>query len=265
MSAGVSGSQSKGTTSGYGTSGSSGSSTATQTPNNLPALQAGWDQAGNILDATNSQTPGLAASGTNLVAGATPQATTTAGAGANAAANFANGDFSTNSANQYLTPYANGSQVGTQNPGFQGVVNQTALALQPQIDGNMAAAGRYGSGANANAFATALTNATGNMSYQNYLQQQQNQLQAAGQLSNNNATGTQQQLQGASLTPSTTQNLFAPGAANTAAAYAPLLAYIQAITAGNAGGTQTASQQSEAAQRSSSSFSNDTTGEGVSV
>lgn len=265
MSAGVSGSQSKGTTSGYGTSGSSTSGYGTQTPNNLPQLQAGWNQAGNMLDATSAQTPGMASDALNMTSAANPLASTTASAGATAASDFANGAHATNDANQYLTPYANGSQVGTQNPGFQGVVNQTALALQPQIDGGMAAAGRYGSGANANAFATALTNETGNLSFQNYIQQQANQLQAAGQLSNNNATGTAQQLQGAGLAPSTTQNLYAPATATATAAYAPLLAYIQAITAGNGGGTTTNAQNSEAAQRTSSSFSNDTTGEGVSV
>jgi hypothetical protein len=125
------------------------------------------------------------------------------------------------------------------------MVGQISQALEPQIDGSNAAAGRYGSGANANAFAGALTNEAGTLNYTNYAQQQQNQLAAAGQISQNNATGRQQQLAGASLTPGTTSNLFNPGASASTAAYGPLLAYMNAIATGNAGGSQTGSSANQ--------------------
>lgn len=212
------------------------STVGSQTPNNLPYLQAGWNQAANVLGATQDQTPGLANEGEALTSAATPLAAGTAVAGANTAAGFANGTLGGNSANADLQPMASGAFVNSNNPAFQNVVNQTALALQPQIDGSMAAAGRYGSGANANAFDTALTNATGQMAYQNYTQQQANQLAAAGQLSQNNATIAGQQLQGASLTPGVTTNLYAPATASLTASEAPLLAYFQQLGMGGSGG-----------------------------
>jgi len=234
MSVGISGSNTKD----HSQSNQNNTGYGTQTPNNLPFLQAGWNVASNTLAPTTATSPLLSSAGSSSALSAVPQAQTTANAGASAATDFANGAHTTNDANQYLTPTAQGSYLDAQNPAFQSVVRQTAQALQPEIDGPAAAAGRYGSGANANAFDTALTNATSGMSFQNYVNERQNQLAAAGQLSTNNATGNQQQLEGASLTPSTTSNLFTPSTGATTAAYAPLLAYIAAITQGNAGGTQ---------------------------
>jgi hypothetical protein len=236
MSAGIGGSNDKGTSNTQSTNTQQGS--GTQTPNNLPFMQQGWEQASTALAPTMSTTPQLAGMGGAASVGAVAPAQATAAGGANADLNFANGDNVTNGANQYLTSYANGSQVKP-NPGYNAMVGQIANSLQPQIDGPMAAAGRYGSGADANAFAGALTNEAGTLNYTNYAQQQQNQLAAAGQLSANNTAGRQQQLQGAAQVPGATSNLFTPGAGATAAAYAPLLAYIQGITSGNGGGSQT--------------------------
>ncbi len=194
-----------------------------------------------MLQPTTGETPGMEQAGLTSINGAMPAATSTANAGATAATNYANGDYTTNRRNQYLTPTASGAYVNSSNPEFQNVVGQMSNALQPEIDGSMAADGRYGSGADANAFASALTNETGQLAYGNYTQEQANQLAAANQLSTNNATGAQQQLTGASLTPGVTTDLFTPGTTSMEASYAPLMAYIQSITAGNGGGTVTGS------------------------
>lgn len=233
MSAGIGGSKGSSNTS----SNQQSNSTGTYTPSNLPFLQTGWNTAGSILAPTSGTTPNLAATGVNSIAGQVNPTTSAANTGLTFGSGFASGNYADNPANAYLTPYANGSFVNSSNPQFQGVVSQISNALQPQIDGSFAANGRYGSGANANAFASALTNETGNLSYQNYLQQQANQLAAAGQLSTNNSTGRTQQLQGLSLLPGLTTNAFTPGTAALTGAYAPLLAYISAIAAGNGGGT----------------------------
>lgn len=201
----------------------------TVTPNNLPFLQQGWNFASSLLPAGNN-----IANGAQATIG---PAQSVAGTGNSYGTNFASGMYADNPANAYLTPFARGDYVSSNNPQFQQVIKNISDTLQPQIDGSFAAAGRYGSGANANAFASALTREAANLGYTNYTQQQQNQLQAANSIANNNATGRQQQLAGVGLIPSLTENSFTPETAGAAATYAPLLAYIQAIAASNGGGT----------------------------
>lgn len=239
MSAGAGTGESKSNTSGSQNTDTNQAQTQTSTPNNLAALQTGWNVAGQTLAPETSMLPSLGAAGTTSIANAMPGATNVAQAGANAATQFASGQNTVNPANQFLTPFANGSQVNNTNPEYQNMVQQITNAETPAINGSFAAAGRDGSGAEANALAGAVSNQAGQLGYANFAQQQQNQLAAANQLSTNNATGAQQQLQGASLTPGMTSNLFVPGQAAQTGAYSPLAAYMQAITQGNGGGTQT--------------------------
>lgn len=67
------------------------------------------------------------------------------------------------------------------NPYFQGMVNQLSQTIEPQVDSSFAMNGRTGSGAQANAFASALTNAAANLAYQNYGNTQQQMTSALGQ------------------------------------------------------------------------------------
>lgn len=228
-------SNSKGSSQNNSTADTSG--TQSYTPNNLGQLQTGYNAAGQLL--SGNDWSNLINQGSSSISGAAPGATalnTTAG---NTAADFANGKYSTNGANQYLTPIANGSLVNGNNPGFQNVLNQFAGGAQAATDGSFGASGRYGSGANANAFNSAVANESGQLGYQNYQQQQQNQLTAAGLLGANNTAGTAQQLAGATAAPGLVSSMFTPGTDLSAAGYAPLAAYMAAITAGNAGGTGT--------------------------
>lgn len=54
------------------------------------------------------------------------------------------------------------------NPYFQGMVDQVGRAIRPGIDSAFASSGRIGSGAHANAFASALADQAGKLAYQNY-------------------------------------------------------------------------------------------------
>ena len=69
------------------------------------------------------------------------------------------------------------------NPYLQSMMQQTVTALKPTIDGQFAGAGRYGSGAYANALDSSLTNAASNLAFQQYNQERNNQLNALGNLS----------------------------------------------------------------------------------
>lgn len=235
MSAGISGSDSKTQSKGN----TNGTSTGTQTPNNLPQLQAGYSAATPLIDTSLPITPSILYNSLNFGANALTPARLLSNTGADAATILASGANGPNGANQYLTPFANGSMVNSSNPSFQNVLNQFANSAQAATDGSFAASGRYGSGANANAFNSAVANEAGQLGYTNYNQQQQNQLNAANILSHNNATSVQQQLAAAGIIPSLTSNLFTPATTGTALSFAPLLAYMQAIATGNPGGTQT--------------------------
>lgn len=80
-----------------------------------------------------------------------------------------------------LQSTANGDMIG-RNPEFQGMVDRGMQALRPSIDSQFAGAGRLGSGAHANAMASAGANMAGNLAYGDYQQERSNQLGAANQL-----------------------------------------------------------------------------------
>lgn len=74
---------------------------------------------------------------------------------------------------------AGGQFLSSGNPYFGGLVEQIGQAIRPNIDSTFAASGRYGSGAHANAYASALANQAGQLAFQNYNQERQNQIAAA--------------------------------------------------------------------------------------
>ncbi len=61
-----------------------------------------------------------------------------------------------------------GDFLGAVNPYFHDMVGQIDQAIRPGIDSAFAASGRLGSGAHANAFASALADKAGTLAYQNY-------------------------------------------------------------------------------------------------
>jgi hypothetical protein len=63
---------------------------------------------------------------------------------------------------------AMGSLSGQINPALQGMIQQAQSQLRPGIDAQFAGAGRYGSGAHANAMASAATDAATRLAYQDY-------------------------------------------------------------------------------------------------
>lgn len=234
MSAGIGGN--KGSSDTTSSSVQNGTSAGQATPNNFPFLNFGWNAASNMI-APDASTR-LVNAGINSATNAVDPATGLAATGANAGTNFANGAYVDNPANAALTPYTSGSYLTSNNSAFQQVVKNISDALQPAIDGDFAASGRYGSGANANAFASNLTKEVGDLSFQNFLQQQQNQLNAAQQVGNNYTAGRGQQLTATGLLPSLTSNLFTPGNNAITAGWTPLLNYIKAISASSGGGSQ---------------------------
>ncbi|HZS83823.1 MAG TPA: hypothetical protein VFA50_13190 [Stellaceae bacterium] len=74
---------------------------------------------------------------------------------------------------------ASGAFLGAANPYFQQLLGNVANAVAPRITGSFEGAGRYGSGAYANALASALTDTAGNLAYQNYANERRNMTQAA--------------------------------------------------------------------------------------
>jgi hypothetical protein len=113
-----------------------------------------------------------------------------------------NGDYlNSNPVYNDLEGYANGSMLSADNPYFQGMAQQIANAVTPAVNSSFESAGRYGSGAHANALSSALSNEIGNLAYQNYGQGQQNQISAANTLGNTYQNERAQQLQAAMLAP----------------------------------------------------------------
>lgn len=81
----------------------------------------------------------------------------------------------------YLNPYASGSMVG-KNPYLEDIIAANQRATRDQVNAQFSGAGRYGSGAYAGALGTSLGNIDANLRYQDYANQQQNQLSAINQL-----------------------------------------------------------------------------------
>jgi hypothetical protein len=73
-----------------------------------------------------------------------------------------------------------GDYLNQSNPYLQQIFQQTADEMRPRIDAQFEGAGRYGSGAHANATASALANLRGNLGYADYQRERQNQLGQIG-------------------------------------------------------------------------------------
>lgn len=221
------------------TTGSNVAGTQVATPNNLPGLNTGWQAIEQLLNGTNGSSTANANTGINTTM---TGAANTAGAANGALTSLTDiaGSGSPNGANADLTPIANGSQIGNNNPNFQNLVDQISQSDQASTDGGMAADGRYGSGADANAFNTTMANETGQLGYANYNQSLQNQLTAAGQLSTNNTNSANQVLAALGLIPQTGAASTAAGAAQYAAGTAPANTFAQIMQLlGSGGGTGT--------------------------
>ncbi|MDI9409790.1 MAG: hypothetical protein QM523_11185 [Candidatus Pacebacteria bacterium] len=76
----------------------------------------------------------------------------------------------------------NGDYMKAGNPYLQAMMEQTIQGLKPTIDGQFAAAGRYGSGAYANALDSSLANAASNLAFQQYSLERGNQVNGLTQL-----------------------------------------------------------------------------------
>lgn len=74
---------------------------------------------------------------------------------------------------------AGGYYVNAGNPYFQGMMTNLGNAMRPQIDSAFAGAGRGGSGAHAQAFASALADQGGRLAYQNYGDERARQIAAS--------------------------------------------------------------------------------------
>lgn len=232
---------------------SSGTQNQTATPNNLPFLQSAWGQASNNANGSNPQVNealSLLTNNANTASGAANTGLGTAGA-------YAAPGGTTNNANQYLTPFANGSMTGNSNPGFNDMVKQLGFALQPQVDGQFAAAGRYGSGANANAFNTALTNEAGQLAYGNYNDSVNRQLAAGQSLGVNNANSTNQALVALGLVPGLGTASTGAGQAAYGSAVAPTSTYANILSLlGAGGGTSNGTTTAQGTKNTQSSGTN---------
>jgi hypothetical protein len=69
-----------------------------------------------------------------------------------------------------------GDYLGAGNPYFGAMFNRIANQVAPRVDAQFAAGGRYGSGARANALASALADTAGQLAYQDYAAERQNQM-----------------------------------------------------------------------------------------
>jgi hypothetical protein len=209
----------------------------TQTPNNLPQVQLGW----NLADAlTAPQVPGAttdAVNGLNLTATGANNAADAAAGGLATATNYANGGTA-NPANAYYAPFADGSLTGNNNPYFAQLLQQISQGAQAATDGNFAASGRYGSGANANAFNSAVVNNAGQLGYQNLSDSLNRQLQGAQGLSTNNTFSTNAAMEALGLIPSIGAAGTGAGQALYQTGVAPLQTFANSLALfGSGGGT----------------------------
>lgn len=87
------------------------------------------------------------------------------------------------SALSYLTPYASGQYLNN-NPYLDAIINKSLQDATDKVNAQFSSAGRYGSGAYAGTLGKELGNIATNARYQDYVNQQGNQLNAIGQMSN---------------------------------------------------------------------------------
>lgn len=230
---------------------SSGTSNNTTTPNNLPYVQQGWTAAQNGLNATNGNSGADANSALNLINTGADAASNAALTGLNTAGQFATLG-APNGGNADLNATASGANIGNNNPNFGAMVKQLGASLQPQVDGPMGAAGRYGSGADANAYNSALTNESGQLAYTNYNQSIQDQLAAADQVSTNDTNSNNSMLAALGLIPNLGAAATGAGAAGYAGATAPTNTFAQLMSLlGTGGGTNTGATTGQTSGNSS--------------
>lgn len=242
----------KGSTSNAQNSNYNGSQSQTETPNNLAALQKGWGAASDLLTGSNP----TANSALDLLLKGATSATNAATGATGTAGGYAAPGATTNGANGYLTPFASGAMTGSSNPFFQNLVDQATRSAQQATDGNFAASGRYGSGANANAFNTAVANMAGQLGYSNFNDSLNRQVGAADTLSTNNANSTNQALTALGLIPSLTGATTSAGQAGYSAATAPTTTYADILALlGNGGGTSTGTSSGTSSGTSTGSSS----------
>lgn len=127
------------------------------------------------------------------------------------------------------------------NPHFQGMLAQIGQGIRPVIDSAFAANGRLGSGAHANAFASAMGDVAGKLAYQNYGDERARQIAASQDYSPVAAlTGIGQQQEGKDqqyIQDSLNRWNFAQQAPNDA-----LKQYMTAVAGGNFGQSSTSQQ-----------------------
>lgn len=151
------------------------------------------------------------------------------GGGANSFAPIASGAYA--DYQRQLSPYANGDNVDPyKTPGFSDAMNTIGSDISQQVNSQFAAAGRDLSGYNQQALARGLSQGQGQLYQNQYNQNVQNQLGAAGNLfgAGNTTAGTLSGLNQLSLA-NQQAGIGAAGAANEAEQYGPLL-QIQAQT-----------------------------------
>lgn len=160
----------------------SGSQQATTTSNSAPwagqqpYLQQGFQSAQNLY---NSSTPQYYPGQT--VANQSP-ATQSALAGTIARAT--NGSPLNNTASSYLQSVMSPSYMNAGSPNSGAVFNNVASQVLPAVNSQFSLAGRYGSGAQANAASEGLTNAYAPFAMNLFQGQEANQQQAAGMAPN---------------------------------------------------------------------------------
>jgi hypothetical protein len=147
-----------------------------------PFLIGGTDGTGNPAKGTFNEASNLYQNytpsyfGPSTVSDFTPNQT----AGINQEANLgATGASSVNAANQNLTNTANGDYLSAGNPYFQSMADQIKAQVTPQIESQFAAGNRMGSPGSGYAVGNGLGTAIGNLAFQNYANERNNQTQAS--------------------------------------------------------------------------------------
>ena len=102
------------------------------------------------------------------------------------AGNLSGGNSALQSANSSLTNYNNGSMLSANNPYFQNMADTVRAQVQPQLTSSFNAGNDMNNPGAAFGVSQGLNNAIGNLAYENYNQQSQNQLTAAQDSSANN-------------------------------------------------------------------------------
>ena len=100
-----------------------------------------------------------------------------------------------------LMPYATGQYLGGGNPYLEGILDKTATDTSERIRSEMAGLGRTGSGAHQGILSDSLADSSNRLRYQDYNQQVQNQMAAAGQVYGMGDTAAQRAAQYSVLAP----------------------------------------------------------------